>query len=136
MRDVDHLAIDAQRPGGRIRVESGDDLSRVLDLGFGRRVAAIDRRDLVRMNCHAAGESVAPRPPAVALKPFRIAKIDEYGVDRRNLGSRGREEALSPDDLIGEVQAPSGSLLSVAPSAADRSSAPQVNAARRGCAGA
>ena len=136
MRNVDHLAVDAERPGGRIGLECGDDPARVLDLGFGRRVSAVDDRDLVGVDGEAADETVTPGAPAILLEPIGIAKVREHGVDRCDLGGRRREKALGARQLIGKVQEPSGSLLSVAPSAAARSSAPQVSAVSRGWGGA
>ena len=69
--------------------------------------------------CAAAG-----RPPRIGVREVAGGAVSSWLVHEIRAG-----------DVI-EVQAPSGSLLSVAPSAAERSSAPQVSARRRRCTGA
>src|ERR1700733_5963740 len=100
MREVDHLAIHAQRPGLRIGLERGDDLARMRYLGFGRRVSAIDDRDLIGMNRQAPGETVAPRAPAIPLEPLGIAEIRVERVDGYDFSGGGGEQALRPRQLI------------------------------------
>src|SRR5271168_3950149 len=79
VRNVDHLAVDADRSGVRKGAESFDDAARMRDLGFRGCIAAVDRPDLVGMDRHPSEETVATRTAAIALEPFQIAKV---GVDR------------------------------------------------------
>ena len=60
MRNIDHLAVDAERARARIGRESGDDLLRMCDLRLRWRVAAVYRRHLIGMDRDAAGEAVTP----------------------------------------------------------------------------
>ena len=100
MRKVDHLAVHAQRARARIGLERGDDPARMRDLGFGRRVSAIDGRDLIGMDREAADKAVAPRTPAIPLEPLGIAKIRINRIDRRDFGGRRREQALRAGQLV------------------------------------
>ena len=102
MRNVDHLAVNTERSGSRIGLERRDDPSCQVDLGVRRRIAAIDRGDLVRMNGHPAGKAVTSRTPAVPLETLAVAKIDEHCVDSRDLRGRSREQALSAGNLVGK----------------------------------
>jgi hypothetical protein len=81
-------------------------------------------------------EPVAARAAAFAFEPIEIAEIGVDRVDRRDIGGRRGEQALGVGDLIGKGPDAVRSLLSVAPSAAEGSSAPQVSATSRGCADA
>ncbi len=65
MRNVDHLAVDAERAGLWTGLESRDDLERMGDLGFRRRVAAGDRRHLIRMDGQPPGNERSLRTPAI-----------------------------------------------------------------------
>ena len=136
MRKVDHLALDTKRARARMGVERGDNFAGMCDLGFGWRISAIDRRDLIGMDREASDETVAPGAPAVPLEALGIAEIRIDRIDGQDLGGGGGEQACVRANSYGEVQDPSGSLLSVAPSSAERSSAPQVKAIKRGWAGA
>src|SRR6185437_1740564 len=78
MRDVDHLAVYAERAGPRGGPERLDDAPRRSDFGLARGIAGVDYSHLVRMDRHAAEEAVASRAPAIRLQAHEIAKIDVY----------------------------------------------------------
>src|SRR5271169_1633184 len=111
VRNVDHLAVNAECPRVGIGLERGDDLARVLDLGRQGRIGAVDDGDLVGVNGEAADEAIAPGAPAILLEPAGIAEVGEHGVDRRDFSGRRREQALGAGQLIGKGPGAVGLLV-------------------------
>ena len=106
MRKVDHLPVHAEGARAWIGLESGDDLARVLNFDFGRRISAVDDGDLIGMNRQASDETVAPGAAAIPFEALQIAKIRVERVDRRRVGGRGGEQALRARQFIGKRPRP------------------------------
>jgi len=66
---VDHTAIEAHHPCRGRAGECGDHSLCMLALGLGGRKRGVDRRNLIRMDCQLATESVATRPQVRSLPP-------------------------------------------------------------------
>src|SRR3546814_14533116 len=89
MGNIVHLAVDAERAGVGAGSNGIDDFLGFGDLPIGGAEAAVDDRDLVRMDRDAAGEAVAAGPAALGLQTFGDAEIGVTRVDLRNDRRRG-----------------------------------------------
>ena len=89
-------------------------------------------RDLVGMDRELAGEAIAPRFGAAGAQARGVAKIGMQRIDRGDAGRLGAEQAQRAHQL--ERRGPVAAArrwLAVAPTAALRSSAPQVSPSSR-----
>ena len=132
VRPVDHLAVEGDRAGIGVFGERRDDLARPGEFFVARREAAVDDRDLRRVDRHLGGEAGAPGGGAFGGKPGLVAEI---GVDRVD-----RHRPRPPRPPAGIASAPADrhrhrrrrARRLLPPMQAARSSAPQVMPSSRG----
>jgi len=109
--------------------------ARMRDLGFGRRVGAVDRCDLVGMDCEAT-----TKPSRRERRQSRSNPSESQNpytpIDGHDLGGGGCETGKRRVRTDKERSRTRPALVTRRPSADERSSAPQVRAISRGCAGA
>ena len=130
VRAIDHFAADGQHARVGLCLERGDNRLRMGDVVGRRREGGIDHRHLGRMDGQLAGEAFAACGLGFGAQALLVAEIGEDAVDRLDAGGDRPGKAERARQLVGEAQARrSSSYLDEAPSAADKSSAPQLIAA-------
>ena len=82
------------------------------------------------MDGELAGETLRRGGARFGDQPGLVAEVGEHAVDRLDFGRDRAGQAQRPGQLVGEGELASAPYLDEAPSAADRSSAPQLIAAR------
>ena len=85
--------------------------------------------DLRGMDRELAGEAFAARGLRFGAEACLVLEVGEHAVDRLDSGGDRAGEAQRAGELVGEAELAAGVIFGRAPSAADRSSAPQLIAA-------
>src|ERR1700733_6244368 len=100
MWNIVHLAVDADCASVGLIRESLDHAPRMCDVLIGRRVAAVDCFDLIRVNGTPADETIASGAAAASRQTFMVAKIGVERVDWQNVRGGGGEQAQRTRQLI------------------------------------
>ena len=100
MRRIDHLAVELQYARVRLRLERGDDRTRLRDLRLPGRERTIDHRHLRGMYCHHPGKPVAPSARRIGAQSVEVAKIGIDRLDRYHARRMRAEQRQAARKLI------------------------------------